>query len=58
MLIWAGAGVVGRFAALYIGPRAAPVVDGYVTGRRYVSDVVDLFVGQAVAPFGHRAWSR
>jgi hypothetical protein len=41
-------------------PLAQPrlVTDGDVKGGRYVSGVVDLVVGQAVAPFGHRAWSR
>ena len=41
-------------------PLAQPrlVTDGDVKGGRYVSDVVDLVVGQPVAPFGHRAWSR
>jgi len=34
------------------------VVDGDVKGGRYVSDVVNLVVGQGVAPFDRRAWSR
>ncbi len=41
-------------------PRAQPrlVVDGDVKGGRYVSDLVDLVVGQGLAPFDPRAWSR
>jgi DMSO/TMAO reductase YedYZ molybdopterin-dependent catalytic subunit len=34
------------------------VTDGDVKGGRYVSGVVDLVVGQALAPFGPQAWSR
>ena len=41
-------------------PLAQPrlVTDGDVKGGRYVSDLVDLVVGQAVPQFGRRAWSR
>ena len=41
-------------------PLAQPrlVVDGDVKGGRYVSELVDLVVGQGVASFGPRAWSR
>lgn len=41
-------------------PLAQPrlVVDGDVKGGRYVSDLVGLVVGQGVAPFDPRAWSR
>ena len=41
-------------------PLAQPrlVVDGDVKGGRYVSDLVDLVVGQGVAPFDPRAWLR
>ena len=31
---------------------------GDIKGGRYVSEGIDLVVGQAVAPFGHRASSR
>ena len=41
-------------------PLAMPrlVTDGDVKGGRYVSDLVDLVVGQGVPQFGRRAWSR
>ncbi len=41
-------------------PLAQPrlVVDGDVKGGRYVSELVDLVVGQGVASFDPRAWSR
>jgi hypothetical protein len=41
-------------------PLAEPrlVTDGDVKGGRYVSDLVDLVVGQGVALFGPTAWSR